>query len=199
MGAGELVGAAVGAGEGVGVRVEMARATAVGEAKGPGASRSKEQAARNADRPMAIGRKGRDPIRRRRAAPLLTWDSVPRGWSWWSTCRDARAAATVWRTFGLAAGRRDSRVGSRPRVCPPGGASCDAVSDAGSPRSALMGRPEVSRCSLGHGSTSCGTRQMRKSCPQRNSNPCFRLERPTSWSTRRWGRGCRHARMVQAH
>ena len=27
-----------------------------------------------------------------------------------------------------------------------------------------------------------------KRCPQRDSNPCYRLERAASWATRRWGR-----------
>ncbi len=32
-----------------------------------------------------------------------------------------------------------------------------------------------------------GSRTRQLKCPQRNSNPCLRLERPLSWSTRRWG------------
>ncbi len=31
-------------------------------------------------------------------------------------------------------------------------------------------------------------------CPQRDSNPCYRLERATSWAARRWGRGDDHRR-----
>src|SRR3954465_11990728 len=29
---------------------------------------------------------------------------------------------------------------------------------------------------------------MKPSCPQRDSNPCYRLERAASWAARRWGR-----------
>src|SRR5436189_2043825 len=31
-----------------------------------------------------------------------------------------------------------------------------------------------------------------RSCPQRDSNPCYRLERAASWAARRWGRPRHH-------
>ena len=33
-------------------------------------------------------------------------------------------------------------------------------------------------------------------CPQRDSNPCYRLERAASWAARRWGRPCHHRTMA---
>ena len=37
-----------------------------------------------------------------------------------------------------------------------------------------------------------GTHADCRSCPQRDSNPCYRLERAASWAARRWGRRCHH-------
>src|SRR4029453_3596544 len=43
----------------------------------------------------------------------------------------------------------------------------------------------------------CFVTVLLRACPQRGSNPCYRLERAASWTTRRWGLVVRRGREKQ--
>ena len=94
--------------------------------------------------------------------------------------------ADVWRRGSAGRSRRRRRPGSCPRAA----ARCSR--EGGEGGEAQMHH----RCARSHDSShepalwikSLENAAGQQRCPQRDSNPCYRLERAASWATRRWGR-----------